>query len=252
MVDQYQQSKGIMGFWQHFDELRARLTKSMVVFFVGFLICYFFTNKFVLAFLQKPLFQNLPPEQQKLYFTSLFENFLTHLKIAGYSSLFLFAPFYFFQFWAFISPGLTHKERRMATPFILATTFFFIGGAAFAYYVLFPIGFKYFIQFGLPTDAPLLTIDAYYGTCLKLMLLFGLSFELPVILVLLGMAGIVDVDTLQKNRKTALISITLVSAFIAPPDAISMLLLMTPLYFMYEGAILVLKWVAPPPVAEQN
>lgn len=236
-------SNAFMGFWQHLDELKARLVRCLFVFFAGFLLCYFFTNKWVFAFLQKPLFNALPPGQQKLYFTSLFENFFTHLKIAGYSSLFLFSPFYFYQLWAFISPGLLAKERKLVFPFVAAATFFFLAGGAFAYWVLFPIGFKFFVSFGLPGDAPLLTIDSYYGTCLKLMFLFGAAFELPVLLILLGFLGILDSSTLRGQRRNAFMAITIVSAFVAPPDAISMLLLMAPLALMYEGATLVVALI---------
>jgi sec-independent protein translocase protein TatC len=237
-VDQ-EHSNAFMGFWQHLDELKARLVRCLFVFFAGFLLCYFFTNQWVFAFLQKPLFNVLPPGQQKLYFTSLFENFFTHLKIAGYSSLFLFSPYYFYQLWAFISPGLLTKERKLVFPFVGAATFFFLAGGAFAYWVLFPIGFKFFVSFGLPGDAPLLTIDSYYGTCLKLIFLFGAAFELPVLLILLGFLGILDSSTLRGQRRNAFMAITIVSAFVAPPDAISMLLLMAPLALMYEGATLV-------------
>jgi sec-independent protein translocase protein TatC len=232
-------SSAIMGFWQHLDELKGRVMKCLYVFLAGFLLCYFYTNKVVFAFLQKPLFDALPPDQHKLYFTSLFENFFTHLKIAGYSALFLFSPFYFYQLWSFIAPGLHPRERRLVVPFIAAATFFFIGGAAFAYFVLFPIGFKFFVSYGLPTDMPLLTIDSYYGTCLKLMLLFGSAFELPVLMILLGFLGLLSAETLRAQRKNAFLGITIVSAFIAPPDAVSMLLLMAPLMVMYEGATFV-------------
>lgn len=232
-----------MGIWQHLDELKSRLTQSLIVFGVGFFFCYFYTNSYVLTFLQKPLFQYLPHDQQKLYFTSLFENFFTHLKIAGYSSLFIFSPFYFLQLWGFIAPGLHPKERKLVVPFIVSASFFFLAGAAFAYFVLFPIGFKFFISYGLPTDIPLLTIDNYYGTCLKLMFLFGAAFEFPVLLVLLGYLGILDSQTLAEQRKNIIIGITIVSAFIAPPDAVSMLLLMTPLILMVEGARLVIQLI---------
>ncbi len=229
-----------MGFWQHLDELKTRLMRCLMVFMGGFFLCYFFTNKFVFEFLQRPLFAALPPDQRKLYFTSLFENFMTHLKIAGYSSLFLLCPYYFYQLWSFIAPGLHKKERKMVLPFISAASFFFVAGAAFAYYVLFPIGFKYFVSYGLPTDMPLLTIDSYYGTCLKLMLLFGAAFEMPVLMILLGYMGLLSAETLKTQRKNAVIGITVVSAMIAPPDAVSMLLLMAPLIVMYEGARLVI------------
>lgn len=232
-----------MGFWQHLDELKVRLFRCLIIFFVGFFVCYFFTNPFIFKWLQRPLFNALPPDQQKLYFTSLFENFLTHLKVAGYSALFFFSPLYFFQLWSFIAPGLHPRERKMVLPFVTLATVFFIGGAAFAYYVLFPVGFKFFVSFGLPTDSPLLTIDAYYGTCLKLMLLFGAAFELPILLVLLGFLGVLSSETLQTQRRNAIIGITVVSAFIAPPDAVSMLLLMGPLILMYEGAILAIRLI---------
>ena len=229
-----------MGFWQHLDELKARLVRCLIGFLVGFLLCYFITNDAVFKFLQRPLFDALPPAQQKLYFTSLFENFMTHLKIAGYSSLFFFCPFYFYQLWSFIAPGLHPRERKMVLPFILSASFFFVAGGAFAYYILFPIGFKYFMSYGLPTDVPLLTIDSYYGTCLKLIFMFGAAFELPVIMILLGLLGLLEAETLRLQRRNAIIGITVVSALIAPPDAISMLLLMAPLFLMYEGARIVI------------
>jgi sec-independent protein translocase protein TatC len=229
-----------MSFYDHFDELRVRLMKCFAVFFLGFLGCYFFADS-ILKVLRKPLFDVMPVEQRKLYFTNLFENLLTHLKISGYASLFLFSPFYFYQLWAFISPGLYPKERKLVLPFISAATLFFVGGGAFAYFVLFPVGFKYFLNYGGPSDVPLLTIDAYYGTCLKLLLLFGVAFELPVLICLLGFLGVIDAKFLRSQRRTAIILITGLSALFAPPDAVSMLILGVPLVFLYEAAIWVVQ-----------
>ena len=231
-----------MGFFDHFDELRERLMRCLIIFGIGF--CVFYTvAEPILEFLRRPLFAALPLDQRKLYFTSLFENFMTHLKISGYASIFFFSPFYFYQIWGFISPGLHSHERKWVVPFVTLATLFFLGGAAFSYYVLMPVGFKYFVTYGAPTDVPLLTIDSYYGTVLKLMLLFGVSFELPVFICLLGFLGLVDAPFLREQRRSAIIFITVLAALFAPPDAMSMLLLAVPLIFLYEASIWVVHWM---------
>ncbi|MGZ3687898.1 MAG: twin-arginine translocase subunit TatC [Bdellovibrionota bacterium] len=232
----------MMSFYEHLDELRARLMRSLMVFCVGFVGCYFVAEP-ILGVLRKPLFDAMPVDQRKLYFTSLFENFMTHLKIGAVAAIFLLSPYFFYQIWAFIAPGLFPKERRLVLPFILSATIFFVGGACFAYFVLFPVGFKYFLTYGGPQDVPLLTIDAYYTTVLKLLLLFGLAFELPVLISLLGYLGVVDAPMLRAQRKTAVVGITVLAAMFAPPDAISMLLLGAPLVLFYEASILMVQWL---------
>ena len=194
-------------------------------------------------FLRQPLFDVLPADKHQLYFTSLFENFLTHLKIAAVTAIFGLSPFFFYQLWNFVAPGLYPKERKFVVPFIAVGTGFFVGGAAFAYYILFPAAFKFFIQYGLPTDTPLLTIGAYYGTVLKLLLLFGMAFELPVIVVLLGFLGVIDAAFLRKHRQSSIIGITILCAMFAPPDAISMLIMMAPLIVLFEMSIWVVQWL---------
>ena len=233
-----------MPFFDHVEELRARLMRSIWVFLLGFAGSYYFLTERVMEFLRAPLFKVIPPDQRRLYFTSLFENFLTHLKVSGYLSVALLSPYFLFQIWGFVAPGLYPKERKLVVPFFLAGIFFFLCGAGFAYYALFPVAFKFFVQYGSATDMPLLTIDSFYSTCIRLLLLFGLAFEMPVLITLLGILGIVDVATLRAHRKTAILAITVLSAMFAPPDAISMLVLMCPLVLMYEGAIAFIHFFA--------
>ena len=227
-----------MAFFAHIEELRVRVMRMLWVFVMGFIGGYY-SSEPVMRWLKQPLFKVLPPDKQALYFTGLFENFMTHLKVAACISIFALSPYFFFEIWGFVAPGLKRHEKKLVIPFVTAATFFFIVGGLFAYYVLFPVGFKFFVTYGGPTDIPLLTIDSYYSTCMKLMLLFGLGFELPVFVCLMGAIGLVDAPMLRKQRKFAIIGITVLSAMFAPPDAMSMLLLMVPLVLLYEASILV-------------
>lgn len=232
-----------MGFFEHLDELRGRVIRCAIIFFIGFFICFEFTNDLVLDFIRIPLVDAIGEAASKLNIISPFELFLNRLKMAAVTAVFLVSPFLFYQMWAFIAPGLYPKERKYVFPFILGATGCFLGGASFAYYVLFPIAFKFLIGNEDPNIQVMLSLGAYYSTCLRLLLLFGMAFELPVLLCFLGFLGIVDGSTLRKNRNSAIIGITVVCALFAPPDAISMLILMAPLILLYEISIYIVDFL---------
>ena len=225
-------------FLEHFDELRKRLLWCLWAFIATSSLCYLF-HEALTAFFTKPLFAVLPPDKQQLYFTGLFESFLNGLRVSMIGGFLLALPFIFYQLWAFISPAMHKQEKRLAIPFVLLGSCFFFLGASFAYYFIFPSGFPFFIEFGQPQNIPIITVKEYFSLIFRLLLLFGLSFEFPVVLVFLACIGVVDTILLRQNRRTAVIVIAVVSALCAPPDVISMILMMIPLYLLYEGSILV-------------
>lgn len=239
-MEEQSQEKLEKPFWDHLDELRARFMSSLKVLLVTSVVCYAVRQP-ILVFLKAPLFKILPPEKQHLYFTSLFESFLNQLQISLLAGLFLGSPYFAYQIWSFVAPGLHKHERKMVIPFVAAATIFFIAGAAFAYYLVLPYGFKFFIEFGAPYDVPMITVKEYFSALFRLLLLFGVSFELPVILVLLAKFGIINSAFLRTHRRNVLIGITVLAAFFAPPDVLSMLLMMTPLYVFFEGAVVVIS-----------
>ena len=229
-------------FWDHLDELRSRLM-SCLYFLLGTSILGYLIRIPVLEFLKAPLFRALPPEKQHLYFTGLFDSFFNHLQIAVLAGVFIGSPFFLYQIWAFVGPGLHRHERKMVVPFVAAGTIFFFAGAAFSYYLVLPVGFKFFLEFGQPMDVPMITVKEYFAVLFRLLLLFGVSFELPVVTVLLAKLGLISYETLANHRRTAIIAITLLSAMFAPPDILSMLLMMAPLYVFFEGALLLIRWM---------
>lgn len=227
-------------FWDHLEELRNRFMKCLYILLATSVVGYYVRAP-ILGFLKAPLLANLPAEKQHLYFTGLFESFFNQLQVSMLAGVFIGSPFFLYQIWAFVAPGLHRHERRLLTPFLAAGTVFFFAGAAFAYYLVLPVGFKFFLEFGAPLDVPMITVKEYFSTLYRLLLLFGLSFELPVILVLCAQMGLVSYATLSNHRRTAIMAIAVFCALFAPPDVLSMLMMMAPLYVFYEGAMQVIR-----------
>lgn len=228
-------------FTSHLEELRSRLIKSFIAVGAGFGLCYGFKET-LFEILLYPLLRVMP-DGGKLIFTGIPEAFFTYLKISFLAGIILASPVLLYQFWMFVAPGLYHKERRVLGPIIAVTSFFFIGGALFGYFVVFPSGFKFLLSFGADFIRTLPSMREYLDFSTKLLFIFGLVFELPVVLASLARLGIVSVDYLKRNRKYAVILAFVMGAFLTP-DVVSMILMAIPLMVLYEIGIFGAKLVS--------
>lgn len=228
-----------MSLIEHLGELRVRLTRSAYAIFAGMLVCWGFSER-VFDFLRLPIQQYLP--EGGLVFTAPMDKFMAHIKISFVMGLMLAAPFWLYQVWSFIAPALYRREKRIATGFIVFGTIQFLMGLAFCYFVVLPMAFHFLMTFGGATDKPMITIDHYLGFVTQTSIVFGLCFQMPVVISFLGMLGIVSSRFLKEKRRFAVVGIAAVSAVAAPPDALSMILLLVPMWLLYEVSIVVVSF----------
>lgn len=228
----------------HLIELRARLMRAFAAFAVAFGVCFYFADD-IFSFLVRPLTQAFPAGEGRLIYTKLYEAFFVEVKIALFAAFFVSFPVIANQIWAFVAPGLYLKEKKAFLPFLIATPVLFTLGAAMAYYVVMPTAFHFFLGFegergGLKLEALPGTGD-YLSLVMQFILAFGISFLLPVLLMLLNRAGIVSRAQAVSARRYAIVGIFIIAAIATPPDVISQLLLAIPLILLFEGTLL-LMW----------
>ena len=223
-------------FTSHLEELRKRLIFCFIAVGIGFVLSYGFKEK-LFQILTRPLI-SVMQTGDKLIFTGLPEAFFTYLKVAFLSGIILAAPVIFYQFWMFVAPGLYKKEKRFMVPIVFLSTFFFVGGALFGYFIVFPYGFKFFLGFASEIIQPLPSMREYLGFASKLLLAFGLVFELPLIITFLARLGMVSVSFLKKNRKYALLLFFAGAAILTPPDVVTQIMMALPLMLLYEISII--------------
>jgi sec-independent protein translocase protein TatC len=235
----------------HLEELRTRLIRILVGTFVGFGVCYGF-SEYLVAFLTKPLTE-LAPQDAIVIGTGVTDAFFTKLKVSFIAGLFVASPWVFFQLWAFVAPGMYEKEKRVALPFSIAASVFFVAGAAFCYELVFPVAFAFFLQeFGSVGIAPQIRITEYLTFVARMLLAFGVTFELPVVTFFLARIGLVTHKTLIGYTRYAIVAIFIVAALLTPgPDIASQLLMATPLLVLYALSIGV-AWAFAKPKAEDT
>ncbi|MBU2551379.1 MAG: twin-arginine translocase subunit TatC [Proteobacteria bacterium] len=231
-----------MPFTAHLAELRKRLIVCLIAVAAGFGICYYFAQP-IFKVMMLPLLDALPEGRRQLIYTGLPEAFFTYLKVGFWGGVVLAVPVISHQLWGFIAPGLYRKERGYLIPFILFSTLLFVVGGLFGYFVVFPFGFQFFLGFTDETITALPSVQQYFSLALKLLLGFGLIFELPLVMVFLGKMGIVNAPLLARGRKYAIILIFVVAAILTPPDVVSQVLMAIPLLFLYEISILLVRMI---------
>ncbi len=228
----------------HLIELRTRLLRAIFALVIAFAICFYFADE-IFGFLVKPLTAAFPHGEGRLIYTKLYEAFFVEIKVALFAAFFLSFPIIANQLWAFIAPGLYAREKKAFLPFLIATPILFTLGAAMAYYVVMPTAFRWFIGFegergGLKLEALPGTGD-YLSLVMQFILAFGISFLLPVLLMLLNRAGIVSREQLAAARRYVVVAIFAIAAVITPPDVVSQLLLAAPLLLLFEGSLLLMR-----------
>jgi sec-independent protein translocase protein TatC len=226
---------------EHLIELRKRLLWCLVTLVITFFLCFYFA-KDIFAVLVQPL---IKAGQGKLIYTDVFEAFFAQVKVSLFAAMMLSFPVLATQLWRFVAPGLYVKEKKAFLPFLVMTPVFFAAGACFAYFVAMPWALHFLLGYqgdigGISQEA-LPGVGNYLNFCTRFIFGFGAAFLLPILLMILERAGIVTREQLAKSRRYAIVAAAAVSAVLTPPDVVSMLLLLVPLYGLYEFALLAIR-----------
>ena len=232
-------------FVDHLTELRSRLLKAIIYVFIFFVISYIFAEN-IYSFLVDPYAKAVENDEinRRLIFTALHETFITYLKVAFFTAIFIGSPFILIQVWKFIAPGLYKNEKKALVPYLIATPTLFLLGGMLVYYLVMPLAIKFFLSFETSEQIGSLPIqleakvNEYLYLIMRLIFAFGISFQLPVLLSLLARVGFIDSAYLKKRRRYVVIIIFAAAAVLTPPDPITQIGLGIPLLILYELSIL--------------
>jgi len=237
LTTRQQEDLARMSLMEHLEELRKRIVWSVLAIGIAFIPCWAYYRE-IYKFLVAPLMRVTPPGF-KLSYLAITDPFIMYFKMAALVAVFISAPFLLYQLWAFISPGLYSRERKLAGPFVFFTSLFFLCGGAFGYYVAFPMGAGFLLGIGKDLNA-VITVDKYFGFLMTIILGLGLMFELPILIMLLALVGVITPRFLMRFWRHAVVIIFIVAAIITPtPDVVNLCIVALPaigLYFLGVGA----------------
>ena len=226
-------------FFSHLKELRDRLVVCVIAVGIAFIITYAFKER-IFAFLMQP-FIDVMPAKSSFIFTNVTEAFITYFKIAIVAAVFLGSPVLLYEIWMFVAPGLYETEKNYVYPFIIFGSLLFVTGALFCYYVVMPILFRFFVGYASEFVVPMPALKEYMSLALKLLIIFGFIFLMPLVAYYLSRAGIINHRLLSSKRRYAIPGIFVLSAIITPPEMTSQLLVVAPLIGLYEISIIIAR-----------
>ncbi len=237
-------------FTSHFVELRTRLLHSLIFIFFVFIVSYIFAEH-IYNFLVEPYAKAVKDDQipRRLIFTALHETFITYIKVAFFSAIFLGSPVLLIQVYKFIAPGLYKNEKAAILPYLISTPILFLLGGLLVYYLVMPLAIKFFLSFetiGSNSTLPIqleAKVNEYLSLIMRLIFAFGISFQLPILLNLLARIGVVNSDYLKKRRRYVIVIIFALAAILTPPDPITQVGLAIPLLLLYELSIFTVKFI---------
>ena len=233
-------------FISHLVELRDRLLRSLVAIALVFVGLFLYPGSGPLYdFLAAPLMQALP-EGAKMIATGVITPFLVPVKVTAFVALFIALPYVLYQAWAFVAPGLYAHEKRLVLPLVVASTVLFLLGVGFCYYFVFGKVFAFINSFAPQSITPAPDIEAYFSFVLTMFLAFGVTFEIPVVVVVLARAGIVSVEQLKQARPYVIVGAFVIAAIVTPPDVVSQIMLAVPMWLLYELGMIVARFVVKP------
>ncbi len=234
-------------FISHLVELRDRLLRTLIVVGLVFIGLFLYPGSGpIYDYLAAPLMQALP-EGTKMIATGVITPFLVPVKVTAWVALIVALPYVLYQAWAFVAPGLYAHEKRLVLPLVVASTVLFVAGIAFCYYLVFGKVFAFINSFAPQSITPAPDIEAYFSFVLTMFLAFGVTFEIPVVVVVLARAGIVTIEQMKAARPYVIVGAFVVAAIVTPPDVLSQLLLAIPMCLLYEAGLLVARFVGKKP-----
>ena len=237
-----------MPITEHLIELRSHLIRIIVATMVIFLALVGFSRR-LYDFLSEPLVAQLPANATMIA-TDITSNFMAPIRLTIFVAAFIAMPYILYQIWSFVAPGLYKKEKKIAIPVLLSSIVLFYSGIAFAYFVVLKGVLKFFITFAPHNVLPMTDIASYLSFSMKLFMVFGLTFEIPVVTLLLILAGVVSTDTLADKRRYIIVACFAVAAIVTPPDGVSMLMLAIPMWLLFEIGLLLARMLIKEKVSE--